>query len=448
VSWWLSPAGWPAWTDSDVLGGDLSERGYTLIDASQVQPAIDAYHAGAPAPTPPDFVDTGELDAAVAGLVPGSTATAAALRASFAGLTEAGAETLSTQKIPALRAFHAALGNAASAPCDILTIGDSIFEGYQMGSANIPDRAVNQLVARLRALFQPAGVAGGSGFAPSSYAAGNLVSPATTGGPAVDNTLGLGGRSLEISSTAKSVTFSVSGTSVDILWMQGPSAGSFSYKVDGGTATTVTCTGGTAVTDAHKTRVTFGTRGAHTVTITGVSGFCYIDGLMVYDGDESAGIRLWDASHTSWATTDYTAKIAASTGQRPLRDQCATIQPALVIIQLLTNDWLHNLSSAAAQTALQQIIGEVRAGCTIPPSIVLTPPYQGSDTGHAEPWASYVQVAYSIAAADAGATVCDLGLRMPAVAGDVLGLYTDAVHPNVKGHRALGNYLAGFVQPR
>jgi hypothetical protein len=52
--------------DTDAAFAGL---GYVMIDAGQVQAAVDAYHAGQPAPTPPDFVDTTELEDDVDGLL-------------------------------------------------------------------------------------------------------------------------------------------------------------------------------------------------------------------------------------------------------------------------------------------------------------------------------------------------------------------------------------------
>jgi hypothetical protein len=62
VSWWLSPSGWPQWTPGGFLDDQLPARGYLPIDESQVQAAIDAHNTGHPAPTPPDFVNTTELE--------------------------------------------------------------------------------------------------------------------------------------------------------------------------------------------------------------------------------------------------------------------------------------------------------------------------------------------------------------------------------------------------
>ncbi|SNR32969.1 SGNH/GDSL hydrolase family protein [Blastococcus mobilis] len=63
MAWYLSPSGWPQWADDGGLFAQrLTANGWQLIDASQVQAAIDAYNAATPAPVPADFVTVDELD--------------------------------------------------------------------------------------------------------------------------------------------------------------------------------------------------------------------------------------------------------------------------------------------------------------------------------------------------------------------------------------------------
>lgn len=69
--WFLSPSGWPTnAADGSLFAARLAASGWQPIDDSQVQPAVDAYNAGQPGPTPPDYVDTGELAAELVGYSP------------------------------------------------------------------------------------------------------------------------------------------------------------------------------------------------------------------------------------------------------------------------------------------------------------------------------------------------------------------------------------------
>lgn len=51
VVWYLSPSGWPTSAETGSLFAlSLDARGWTVLSADQVQPAIDAYNAGQPTP--------------------------------------------------------------------------------------------------------------------------------------------------------------------------------------------------------------------------------------------------------------------------------------------------------------------------------------------------------------------------------------------------------------
>lgn len=64
--WFLSPSGWPTHADSPEEQADLTGRGYTPIDAGQVQAAIEAFNAGQPAPDGGDPLTLAEAATAIA----------------------------------------------------------------------------------------------------------------------------------------------------------------------------------------------------------------------------------------------------------------------------------------------------------------------------------------------------------------------------------------------
>lgn len=208
-----------------------------------------------------------------------------------------------------------------------------------------------------------------------------------------------------------------------------------------------------AVADFFTTRVALGGAGAHSLVVAWQSGAgVYIDGVIEYNGDENAGIRLYEAGHYGWTSVDYETTLdTPGANGNPLATQIAAVQPQLVVIGLSTNDYLHFLSSAGLSTSLLALIATIRANCAVPPSIVLSPPYLTNYQtfgGHAqplEPWANYLAVANAIADADTGVTVCNHSLRMPPVAGDVLALYNDNFHPKDKGHAMMADTLSGFL---
>lgn len=54
--WFLSPSGWPLYATGSLLADRLTAQGWTVLDPSQVQAAIDAYGGGSPLP-PAEFVE-------------------------------------------------------------------------------------------------------------------------------------------------------------------------------------------------------------------------------------------------------------------------------------------------------------------------------------------------------------------------------------------------------
>jgi hypothetical protein len=65
MAWFLSPSGWPtSATDGSLFAQRLTERGWARIEPAQVQPAVDAFLAGSPAPVPPNYVTVEELGTA------------------------------------------------------------------------------------------------------------------------------------------------------------------------------------------------------------------------------------------------------------------------------------------------------------------------------------------------------------------------------------------------
>jgi lysophospholipase L1-like esterase len=344
-------------------------------------------------------------------------------------------------------AFRTALPAAATTPVRMMTVGDSIAEGY--GASPVASRWLDRFTAATRVSFQPSGVAGGVGFLPPDYISSGLAGPATFGGaPAIDGTLGLGGRSVELNTAGESATWTVSGTSVDVIYATAPGTGAFTVSIDGGAATTVTTTttAGSPLVDAAVQRFTFATRGTHTVAVARSTGACYVSGLIVYDQDEAAGIRTYDGSRSGWSSRDYLLA-QEKINQHPLADHIARIDPQLVVVNLATNDWLHSESVVGFRQNLVTLMGLL--GTTR--SVVFQPAYLTDRTGEAAaeyaPWQQYVATMYAVANAYSNVTVVDLSALMPPVVGDTQGYYADQYHPNNTGHQRIADLMAAALLP-
>ncbi|MCW3766485.1 GDSL-type esterase/lipase family protein [Paenarthrobacter sp. PAE-2] len=154
-----------------------------------------------------------------------------------------------------LRWFRNQVGGVASAPVDILFVGDSTMEGAR--AATRATRWIDQVVAKLRAKYQPAGVAGGVGYTPAIYTGG-----VPFGGSQWSYLNALGG-----SATVYSDTFSRSGDlngstpQIGAAW----TGTNGQYVLDGAAAVTQTASGGTAYANA-------GTASDRTVTVNATLG--------------------------------------------------------------------------------------------------------------------------------------------------------------------------------
>lgn len=402
---------------------------------------VDTYDDGIP---PRVFYGAGEADLRyvnVTELSDPASAASVALRAALVPPTADGLDRLASRRSPKLLPWHAALATRYYRRAEVAVLGDSITEGQ--GATQFDRRWVNRLQAQLRG-----GAPGGRGFiASSTTGQTTFTHPASMAGGAVaSNGYGPKRAAARLNAAGQSVTFTVNGTSCDVLYLQGTVTGTVSISVDGGAATVLDVKGATLL-DGRKHRVTFGTRGAHTVTATWASGLAYIHGVIEYDGDENAGITVNDCGHYGWNTGAGGSGWLSATSNWPVA--VASLGTDLVIIALGTND-PGVVTPAESGANLAQIITLLRAGyatlgVTAPP-IVLAP-YGGKATASAN-WQDFVAAQRAVADTDPLVLLADLSLRLPNAASNPVGIYADTVgHPTDKGHALIGDTLARILSP-
>ena len=346
-----------------------------------------------------------------------------------------------------LRNFRISLANAANAPVDILTVGDSTTEGY--GATSIDNRWENVLLEKLR---EYAGVPdGGEGYVPAYYDDTTKTDRFTGGTFAVRGDLfGLGIRCITL--TAGTVSFTFEGTGVDVIFAAGPSGGQFTWNIDGGTESGSNATysanaaGGLCFISARGL-----TSGSHTLHITRVSATIYIEGAMVYDGDESHGVRLVEAAHSSYQAYSYVAlpswKNSVVPTSVPWAVPAATtsrVDPALAVVMLGLNDYASG--SAARRSATQfksdlaSIISMIRDDTTVDPSLLLVIPWERTTTGTlVSTWEEYRAAYYEVAETDDNVSILDLKNTIGSfVGGDPYNLdVADGLHLSDKGYRVV-----------
>lgn len=373
-----------------------------------------------------------------------------------AALSVAGTEAILAQKNIALRNWYRGLGTRKFTGTDVLFVGHSFIEG--VNATFYDNTMVSAFRDKIRALCPTTGIAGGFGWKAGVGFATFSDDPLVKTSVTTNNNHGIGRRSMQVSAAGQKAVGTFTATGFDIYYSTtSGSTGVFYYKVDGGTAVTVSINATTS--DNNRVQIRSLAAGTHTIEFGWSSGAAVaVGGIMVYNGDESSGIRVWNGGLGSSQTPDWLAA-----GASHWVDPIATIQPSLVVITLMLNDFGGSsytpVASAATKANLKTLIANIRAKCTISPSFVICTEYQRQDnTSNAiEPWANYRALPYQIAAEDtgnadgtSGVVVFDMAKRFGAVPYPLstAGLVSsDSVHPNQYGYNFWGESLAQYVAP-
>ena len=337
----------------------------------------------------------------------------------------------------ALAEFRAARADSAAGrgPLDVVVVGDSVTEGRDVGKGN---RWVDKLLGLLRQRYQPAGVAGGEGYVPAYYAAAGMADRFSFGGAStLGSQYGFGMRANHMPSGAgNSMTATFTGTSFELHYASSLNTGTITVSVDGDPGTPVaTAGGGNTPSDGGSWTSPPLPRGAHTVTLTNTSGrTVLVEGISVYDGDEAAGVRLWEAGHSGWQAEDYANRPTA-----PQHGQAvAHSAPHLVVVALGYNDVVAGFTAAQFRDYLTATIGHLRSPEVGPDPSVLIVGYPPRTDVPTASWQAYIRVMAEVAAAQ-GYAFADLS-TLPD-----FGMSADRVHPTAAGHTQLAEALDRFL---
>lgn len=338
---------------------------------------------------------------------------------------------------------------------DMLVIADSIGEGT--AATSLATRWQGICLADLRAAKQPAGVVGGVGYLPAQFASSTMTQLFAFTGTADTNApttyFGLAARYRRMTSGA-TATLPFTGTGLDLYFAQGASAHGGTYAIDGETPIVFDTNDPVTLQSGFKIARRGLTAGAHTLVVTATASFVYLEGVVVYNGDESVGVRMWDSGHSAWRTLDFVEPggLGPFSPYRPYR----LIQPDLVYIGLGTNDFGHSsqgsrIYPADYQRYLRNVIAAVRSQCTVEPSFIVEEPATRGDspalTGSlVAPWPEYVEAIRREAQRDGRITL----LSMDPIMGDESNaanplMNADKLHPNTAGHAARGHAVASLI---
>lgn len=335
-----------------------------------------------------------------------------------------------------LTSFRATLANRFFSRCSIAVIGDSLSEGQ--GATAVAYRSVNRLADALRLRYPVTGVPGGQGFLPPQFASPSLPAPAiVSGSPSLNTAFGPGWRCRQISGS-QSYTYTITGTSFDVVYATGTGGGTMGVAVDRGSVQTIN-TYRTTLADGVSTHFTTNGAGTHTVTISAVSGSAFLDGIVVYNGDESGGLTVHDCSHYGFTLHQWATASPAITSA-----WLNTLSPSLLIFELGANDYGGQEPLTTFQADLASM-AKVLNGLTSVPSVLVVADYDPFGLSGI-PWSSYV-AAYASWATTNGYALLDLTQRMPPTnAALTYGLYaSDDVHPSNEGHSFIADAISTLL---
>lgn len=336
---------------------------------------------------------------------------------------------------------------AGGAPLDILFVGDSIFEGSNQ--TVVTGRWINKMMALVRARWQPAGVVGGEGYIPAAYQSATMVQRVSTTGTAAfvaGVNFGLGVvRYLRLQAAA-TASFTFTGTGVDIICSKGTAGRTYNLTVDGVSdpGNPIDTQGSTnlgANSGAVK-QIRGLSAGSHTVVITAVSNSVFLEGFMVYNGDETKGLRAWESGASGARAADF-KEVQASYWY----GEYSFPQPDLVVVGFGANDrgspTRVRVTPRQFRSDLEDLIQAVRGQVAIDPSIILwefaNPAGGGYETGSfLGAYQDFIQQARKLARDDGKITLFDAATVMGDQASGANTLVdTDHVHPTAAGHTAL-----------
>ncbi len=349
-------------------------------------------------------------------------------------------------RVESLRPYWAALADRAAAPVTHMWIGDSLTEGE--GAGALRRRWVDLTLAALRERFQPAGIAGGVGYLASFYLVtefgGSPWVPA--GAPLIACAGGIGQKALALHCSGQAIGLTFLGTGCDLLYGCGPDGGEMIVALDGGVGVSVQ-TRAPSSSQCNVRRVRGLAAGPHAIEVAWRSGRIVFEGAMIYDGDETLGLRGIEFGHAGWMAADFLDPRSL----QAVRATIANYRPALITLQLGTNECAEGVAPDAFRRDLQALVDEILSCVAAPTSVLLFNPYNGAGRS-IDHWQPYNRAVAEVVRESSGrytpsVGMFDLAERFGDMARDALGLTLDRTHLNNAGNQMWADALVPFLSP-
>lgn len=338
---------------------------------------------------------------------------------------------------PKLSAWTSAL---ATGKAQVVAFGDSITEG--VGATNA--------ALRWQTLIQGALRGSGSGatfpFIPAYTTVSTL--PVVRSGTVTTNaSWGLGWRTATISDATGSLTFTFQGTSCKVMYSSNAATAVMEVSIDGGSPVLVD-TVGTSQASVWSSPVL--SSGTHTVVVrrstTSVAGrTLQIQGLLTYNGDETTGIRVLDASKAGYSSANFGSAFVTNASLALAQAGGAD----LAIIAMGTNDHTAGTTAADFRANIERLISTLRSTAAFTGSVLLVNMYKAMGRNEAQ-YAVYGEQMAAIAASDPSVDYLNLRDFMPDIptpfnAPSGLGFFSDSLHPSDAGYARIASVVLNRI---
>jgi lysophospholipase L1-like esterase len=323
---------------------------------------------------------------------------------------------------------------AATAPADVMFLGDSITEGY-----GVSTRA-ESWVDRVRSGLQTA--PGGIGYLPAQ---GNEATEAPfdqlwvrTGGTFASK--GMGRRSHVLAAEGDSATLAVTADRISVHYVAQPDGGLIDVLVDGQPAGQIDT--GAASYDASARWDTGSlTIGTHVVELraapdgAGVYKPAVVQGAMVFAGDEASGVRVWENGHAGYTASHFATDSSWPTALK-------AVDPELIVISFGANDERY-YTPAQFEGHLRQLVDVARANAPESTAIALVSMLRPSWVASAT-WSKYAAAQQRVAM-NLGLAFTDIDKLATAAGESPDTLTIDGVHPNTGGYQFIATHVEALL---
>jgi lysophospholipase L1-like esterase len=227
--------------------------------------------------------------------------------------------------------------------------------------------------------------------------------------------------------------------SFTIYYVKATDTGSFSYKVDAGSATTINSTA--ASTTYSTVVVPAGAAGTHSLTITSLdANYTRIIGVEGTNG--TTGTVVTRAGLGGAMASSFT--VGSSIGLAGSIGTFDALTPNLVILGFGVNEYLQQIPIATYKTNMQTIIDRAK---TAGADVVMLTGVPNNDTSKAISQVQYRQAQYDLADTN-DLAVIDIDYLWGSYAtsnASPLALYGDVTHPNTKGYRDIAANVYALI---